>query len=348
MKKWIFTLVLMVAAIPALFAQNVGSRGTLKVRLTDSRPFRVSIDGKFFRRTENTLTIVNVPPGSHTIKVFGLANRYDRRMVPVLMGTVRLAPYSVNNMIVDPVRHAFRLRSRIMDQRGYAIDDRGNGRRDYNDNDRMDDPRSDDGQARSNGRNEDFNDRGGNNANANDWNEDRNNVQNDGNDLRLDFNEGSESGMSDDRMDDANDDRDRNDRDVRDYNDQRADNNYNENGYNEPAQPAGKMDDDLLSNYAAQMLTQDQLSDLQLRVKNKVTDSERLKLLKSALEHKTYNTAQVKMMMRWLNFDSSRLDFAKWAANSTIDKKNYWTLESEFSFDASKDDFSAFVQASNY
>lgn len=90
--------------------------------------------------------------------------------------------------------------------------------------------------------------------------------------------------------------------------------------------------------------TQRDIDDLKQRVNDHITDTDRLKLMKSALGNRQYYSADVQQMMRWLSFESTRLEFAKWAFGNVMDSKNYWKLESEFSFSSSKDEFNEFIQ----
>jgi hypothetical protein len=84
---------------------------------------------------------------------------------------------------------------------------------------------------------------------------------------------------------------------------------------------------------------------LKPQVQAKQTDTEKLKLMQSSLENASYTTTQVGIMMGWLSFDDSRLEFAKWAYGRTTDKAQYSSLEKEFSLDASKDEFLNFLKS---
>jgi hypothetical protein len=52
-------------------------------------------------------------------------------------------------------------------------------------------------------------------------------------------------------------------------------------------------------------------------------------------------------MLSWFSFESTRLEFAKWAYDGTIDRQNYWKLEDEFSFSSSKTELSQHIQGRN-
>lgn len=92
-------------------------------------------------------------------------------------------------------------------------------------------------------------------------------------------------------------------------------------------------------------LNNEDLNDLKARVEDRITDTERLKLMKSVLEQRTYYSVQVRTMVDWLAFESSKLDFAKWSYERALDKQDYWKLEDVFSFSSSKDEFNQYISS---
>ncbi len=95
------------------------------------------------------------------------------------------------------------------------------------------------------------------------------------------------------------------------------------------------------------LLTQRDMSDLKQRVDDRITDTDKMKLMQSVLESRYYTTEQVRELMRWLSFESSKLDFAKWAYKNVTDRKNYWKLDNEFTFSSSKDEFNDYIRSAN-
>jgi len=85
---------------------------------------------------------------------------------------------------------------------------------------------------------------------------------------------------------------------------------------------------------------------LKAKVNAKVTDGDKLKLLENALQSRSYYTDQVGIIMSWMNFESTRLDFAKWAYNHVIDKKNYQNLDKQFTFKSSREEFESYINSS--
>lgn len=93
------------------------------------------------------------------------------------------------------------------------------------------------------------------------------------------------------------------------------------------------------------ILTDDDLTDLKARVDDRITDTEKLKLMKSVLAERTYYSVQVRRMMDWLTFEGSKLDFAKWSYDKALDKQDYWKLEDAFTFSNSKDEFNNYISS---
>lgn len=132
----------------------------------------------------------------------------------------------------------------------------------------------------------------------------------------------------DDVYENWNDNRtDRRDDNVRQNYDRRDRDNYE---YNSPDPNA---------------VSDQEITDLGNRVKDRITDTDKLKLMQSVLNGRTYYTNQLRSMFNWLNFESTKLDLAKWAYVQTIDKENYWKLEDVFSFSSSKDELSEYIQS---
>lgn len=86
------------------------------------------------------------------------------------------------------------------------------------------------------------------------------------------------------------------------------------------------------------------LNDLKTRADGRITDTEKLKLLKSVLSDYTYSSAQVRTITGWLAFEDSKLNFAKWSYDKVTDKQDYWKLEDIFTYSTSKDEFNKFIK----
>lgn len=82
---------------------------------------------------------------------------------------------------------------------------------------------------------------------------------------------------------------------------------------------------------------------LKSKVNTKIADGDKLKIIKNNLKNRSYYTDQVNVMMGWLNFESTRLELAKWAYSHVIDKRNYYSLEKQFTFKSSKVEFESYI-----
>lgn len=73
-------------------------------------------------------------------------------------------------------------------------------------------------------------------------------------------------------------------------------------------------------------------------------DTKRMKALQKELEGKTFTTSQLKVMMEWLAFESSRLELAKWAYSSVSDTGHYADLEELFTIESSKEELREYIK----
>jgi hypothetical protein len=80
-------------------------------------------------------------------------------------------------------------------------------------------------------------------------------------------------------------------------------------------------------------------------VRNRSFDSDRLLVAKQAVEGRWINSGMVLRIMRLLSFESSRLDFAKFAYRLTVDPQNYYLVNDGFSFSSSSRDLDCYIRA---
>jgi hypothetical protein len=74
-------------------------------------------------------------------------------------------------------------------------------------------------------------------------------------------------------------------------------------------------------------------------------DNKRLGKAKQVFEDEILSTNQVITVVKVFSFDDSKLDFAKWAYSRTLDKKNYYKVEDQFSFGSSKQELGNYVKS---
>ncbi len=72
-------------------------------------------------------------------------------------------------------------------------------------------------------------------------------------------------------------------------------------------------------------------------------DRDKIAKIKQLFEAEYLNTNQVGSMMKIFAFDDDKMDVAKWCYKRTIDKKNYFKVEDQFSFDRYKKDLGDWV-----
>ena len=91
-------------------------------------------------------------------------------------------------------------------------------------------------------------------------------------------------------------------------------------------------------------LTDEKIKDLKTKVTAKNTDVEKMTLLKEALKNEKLTVTNIAGMFDWFIFESSRVDFAKWAYTNTVDKDYYEELESKLSYKAYVEDLDKFIK----
>lgn len=124
------------------------------------------------------------------------------------------------------------------------------------------------------------------------------------------------------------------------YHNDNDDNRYNDDSYNRDRREDRRRNDDM---YYSRNWTDDDMRDLKKRVEERITDSDKLKLMQSVLKDRRYSTEQMRNMINWLSFDDSKVNLAKWGYDYVNDRQNYWKLESEFTFSGSKDEFNTYI-----
>lgn len=78
-------------------------------------------------------------------------------------------------------------------------------------------------------------------------------------------------------------------------------------------------------------------------VRQQSFDQTRLTIAKQAIEDRMLNTNQVADLMRLFSFESTKLDFAKYAYQHTADRDRYYVINNEFSFSSSIDELVNYI-----
>lgn len=92
-------------------------------------------------------------------------------------------------------------------------------------------------------------------------------------------------------------------------------------------------------------LTESKVDKLKTKIAAKKIDTERMNLLKDALNSETFTTGQVGVMMGWFGFESSKVEFAEWAYPKTTDKELYSELLTILTFDRYQQELEKFIQS---
>ncbi len=90
-------------------------------------------------------------------------------------------------------------------------------------------------------------------------------------------------------------------------------------------------------------MSAEQFSQLKLTIGNTSFDNTRLSIMKQATSANQLTTSQVNELLGMLSFESTRLDFAKFAYTYTLDKENYYMVNNAFSFSSSIAELNNFI-----
>jgi Domain of unknown function (DUF4476) len=124
----------------------------------------------------------------------------------------------------------------------------------------------------------------------------------------------------------------------------RNSNNYDNNGYrNTP--PDNAKNNTNTTPVPATSLDDEKLNRIKEKVAVKKTETDKMQILKDELEGETISTAQIATMMTWLNFESTKVELAKWVYYKAVDKENYGTLESKLTFKEYVEELDAFIKS---
>lgn len=78
-------------------------------------------------------------------------------------------------------------------------------------------------------------------------------------------------------------------------------------------------------------------------VNNQSFDSSKLNVAKQAIGSNNLTAAQVKELVGLFDFESSKLEIAKYAYSRTVDKNNYYQVNDAFTYSSSADDLSSYI-----
>lgn len=91
-------------------------------------------------------------------------------------------------------------------------------------------------------------------------------------------------------------------------------------------------------------VTDAKMIDLKTKSDARKTDIDRMNMLKQELKSEKVAVSQVGAMMDWFNFESSKVEFAKWAFDYTIDKEYFIDLVGKLSYKNYQDELQGFIK----
>lgn len=102
--------------------------------------------------------------------------------------------------------------------------------------------------------------------------------------------------------------------------------------------------DDNDSQLAQQPMTSSNFNSLKQTIANTSFETGKLATAKQAMGQNYFTAAQVKELLGLMNFESTRLELAKYAYNYCVDTNNYFTVNDAFNLNSSKEELASFVQ----
>ena len=105
-------------------------------------------------------------------------------------------------------------------------------------------------------------------------------------------------------------------------------NSNNNDGYWDPSDNFGN------GNSYNDLMNDREFSSFLQMLKRQSFDDDKLNFLAPQLNSTSFNSNQIKLIMKEFSFDKNRLEFAKRAYKNCVDKRNYYLLNDAFDFDS--------------
>jgi len=90
-------------------------------------------------------------------------------------------------------------------------------------------------------------------------------------------------------------------------------------------------------------LTQSRMVLMKKKAAEKTNDTQKMIVLKDELNKEKITTAQVAEVMDWFTFESSKVEFAKWAYTITTDKEYFGSLKDKLAYQNSQEELNTFI-----
>src|SRR5262249_40457197 len=113
MKKLLFVLFMLLTASICSMAQS-----TLQVRLADNSRFKVAVNGRHFNRLGTSITVGDLPPGRHHLKIYSVAyDRWGRGYErTIYQGRVNTEYRMATHFVYDPYTRSINIREVLADE----------------------------------------------------------------------------------------------------------------------------------------------------------------------------------------------------------------------------------------
>jgi hypothetical protein len=121
-----------------------------------------------------------------------------------------------------------------------------------------------------------------------------------------------------------------------------ADDNTN-NSFTPPAHPEREAASPLPTEKMG-TLKDSKLAGMKTKVTARKTDTEKMNVLKEELSGEKINTYQVGEIMDWFNFESTKVEFAKWAYNITADREYFGDVVGKLTYKNYQDELDQFLK----
>jgi hypothetical protein len=307
--KNLFTIIALCLATIAAFAQ--GNRGLLKIRDMEGRRIMVTIDGRRFPENARVLTIRNILPGMHKLKIYKFkGNGNWGRAELIYNGNLMVRPSYIYRCTVDDYEGMDVQEYCCLNNNGnYNYSNNNNNGFDMNDHDWEDNYWGN----TDNGWHNDGHQGGSHNNNNSNWGNGNNSSN--GNNNNGNWGNGNNGNNNGNWGNGGN-------------NNGNWGNNNN-NNWGSPNQCMGN------PSFAAFKQT----------VANNNFDSGKMSIVKAQINKAWISAAQLRELVDLFQFESSKLDMAKFGASRVVDKANLFTIYDAFTFESSKTEFAKFIES---
>ncbi len=92
-------------------------------------------------------------------------------------------------------------------------------------------------------------------------------------------------------------------------------------------------------------MSDQQFNSLKASIQSKSFDSSKLTIAEQAASSNYFTSEQVYEIAQLFDFESTKLDFAKYAYPKVVDKGNYYVVNNAFTFESSITDLAGFMNS---